>query len=70
MPTGVIGLIDLSIPPQSVPGKYQILSWLLLPTSTQRRVRVCACARMCVRTDVHKHAPSQEKKMNEALGMK
>ena len=53
MPTGVIGLIDLSIPPQSVPGKYQILSRLLLPTSTQRRVRVCACARTCAHRCTH-----------------
>ena len=66
MPTEVIGLIDLSVPPQSVPGIYQILSLLSLPTSTQRHVCVCAC----VCTYVHTHASSQEKKMNEALGMK
>ena len=70
MPTEVIGLIDLSVPPQSVPGIYQILSLLLLPTSTQRRVCVCVCVCACVCTYVHTHTSSQEKKMNEALGMK
>ena len=72
MPTEVIGLIDLSVPPQSVPGIYQILSLLLLPTSTQRRVCVCVCVCVCacVCTYVHTHTSSQEKKMNEALGMK
>lgn len=51
MPTEVIGLIDLSVPPQSVPGIYQILSLLSLLTSTQRHV--CGCVCVCVHRCTH-----------------
>lgn len=62
MPTRVIGLVDLNDPP----GIYQILALVLPPTSTHRHSR----ARARMHRHTHTHTPSQEKKMNEALGMK
>ena len=68
MPTGVIGLIDLSVPPEVYLVYIKYFPCFRSPPQ-HKDVCVCVCVCVCVHADIHTHASSQEKKMNEALGM-